>query len=223
VKVPSESRLHVRVLNDLRHHGSRAVLILVGLSWLLVISVGVSVLWSFENTAGAAASAPRQWPSASRLAPPHGRSALVVLLHPQCACSRATVAELARLMTRVHGRVDVRVLVLSESGMGDSWSKSDLWYDAGAIPGVTVVADEGGLEARHFGTATSGEALLYDAAGRLQFSGGITRSRGHEGDNTGRSALETILSGGNAPRSSTSVFGCPLFASTERTDAANTP
>jgi hypothetical protein len=214
--LPSNS-LQTCVQNGVRRHGRRALLTVVGLSWLLVIAVGVGVLWSFENTAGLAAAAPGQWPSASQLPAPRGRFSLVVLLHPQCACSRATVAELARLMTKVRGTVDVNVLVLADDAIGDGWSRSDLWDAAAAIPGVNIFADEGGTEARHFGTATSGEAILYDAAGRLQFSGGITRSRGHEGENAGRSALESILRDGMALRSSTSVFGCPLFAETRRT------
>jgi hypothetical protein len=35
--------------------------------------------------------------------------------------------------------------------------------------------------------------LSYDAAGTLRFSGGITASRGHEGANTGRTALTDLV------------------------------
>jgi hypothetical protein len=47
----------------------------------------------------------------------------------------------------------------------------------------------------------------------LIFSGGITGSRGHAGDNAGEMTLVSLLTRGQADRSGTSVFGCPLFAS----------
>jgi hypothetical protein len=53
---------------------------------------------------------------------------------------------------------------------------------------------------------------LYDQSGHLQFSGGITGSRAHQGDNAGRQSLLALLSGRNA-RTATNVYGCPLFAS----------
>jgi len=189
---------------------------IAGLVWLITVAIGLSVLWSYDNTPGAAAAAPHQWPAASRIPRPQARPALVLLLHPECTCSRATVAELARLMARVQGRVDAHVLFLSPGGVGDTWSKSNLLYAASSIPGVHVVRDDRGAEARHFGAATSGETLLYDTTGRLRFNGGITGARGHEGDNAGRSSLETLLTGGTAEQSSTFVFGCALFAPAEQ-------
>jgi hypothetical protein len=44
------------------------------------------------------------------------------------------------------------------------------------------------------------------------FSGGITASRGHEGDNAGRAAIEQLVRHERADRLSTWVFGCALFA-----------
>lgn len=190
----------------------RALFVMVGVCWVLAVSVGLSILWAYENGPGDAANAPERWPSASSLPAPHERPALVLLVHPQCPCSHATVAELARLMAHVQNRVEAHVLFLLPRGMSEGWAKSDLWQNAAAIPGVDVRLDEGGVEARRFGSATSGETLLYDAAGHLRFNGGITGSRGHEGDNAGRSALESLLTGGTSGTPSTLVFGCALFA-----------
>jgi hypothetical protein len=190
----------------------RTLFLIVGVCWVAAVSVGLSVLWAYENGPGDAADPPEQWPAASRLAPPGQRPVLVVLVHPQCPCSHATVAELARLMTHAQDRAEAHVLFLKPRGMSESWAKSDLWQNAAAIPGVDVRLDEGGVEGQRFGGATSGETLLYDTAGRLRFNGGITGSRGHEGDNAGRSALESILTGGTSATPSTFVFGCALFA-----------
>jgi hypothetical protein len=191
----------------------RTLFLIVGVCWVAAVSVGLSVLWAYENGPGGAADAPEQWPVASHLPAPHQRPALVLLVHPQCPCSHATVAELARLMAHAPDRVDAHVLFLKPRGMSESWAKSDLWQNAAAIPGVDVRLDEGGVEAQRFGGATSGETLLYDTAGHLQFNGGITGSRGHEGDNAGRSTLESLLTGGTSgTKLSTLVFGCALFA-----------
>jgi hypothetical protein len=78
---------------------------------------------------------------------------------------------------------------------------------------VSVVRDDDGVEARAFGAATSGQTLLYDRNGRQQFSGGITGSRAHQGDNAGRQSLLALLNGGHNVRTGTNVYGCPLFAS----------
>jgi hypothetical protein len=55
--------------------------------------------------------------------------------------------------------------------------------------------------------------MLYDVNGRLLFSGGITGSRGHAGDNAGRTAILALLHREASGRNDTFVFGCSLFAS----------
>ena len=65
-------------------------------------------------------------------------------------------------------------------------------------------------EATRFGALTSGHVLLYGADAALLFSGGITASRGHVGENPGRSAIVTLLSGQRPERGRTPTFGCLL-------------
>jgi hypothetical protein len=122
------------------------------------------------------------------------------------------MAELAEILARTEHRPKTYVLFLRPAGFADGWEKTDLWQSAAKLPGVTVVRDDGGLEARRFGAETSGQALLYDARGALIFSGGLTGSRGHVGDNAGQAALVDLLSGGGTTHPGTNVFGCPLFA-----------
>lgn len=188
------------------------ILIAVLLVWVAVAGVGFATLAFYETEAGDHGAAPDAWPRASGLPVPAERPALVVLAHPQCPCTRATIAELERLMRRVHGRTDAYVLFLQPEERGAEWVESDLWRRAAAIPGVRAVRDPGGHEARRFGAATSGHAVLYDVDGRLRFSGGLTASRGHEGDNEGRAALTRLLTRHDADREATPVYGCPLQA-----------
>jgi len=114
-------------------------------------------------------------------------------------------------MARAHGLVSTYVLFGTPADVPAGWQDTDLWQTAAAIPGVIVVEDRDGEEAQRFGAATSGQVLLYDGRGRLQFSGGITDARGHSGDNAGRATVLALLTdGGGVVPAETAVFGCQL-------------
>ncbi len=196
----------------MRSKKGRFILISAWVSWALVTALGVGVLWSYENAPGPAATPPSHWPVDSGIRPATERATLVMLAHPHCPCTRASIGELALLMAQTHGRLTAYVLFLKPAGSPDDWEKSDLWQSAASIPDVDVVLDNDGVEARRFHAMTSGQTVLYDRTGRLLFSGGITRSRGHSGDNTGRSAIVSLLNAGEANQTETAVFGCPLYA-----------
>jgi hypothetical protein len=195
----------------MRLNKGQYILIAVCAAWVLMIGVGLGLLWDYENAPGLTASPPSHWPPDSHIHLATDRATLIMLAHPQCPCSRASVGELARLMAQTQGRVTAYVLFLKPADASDDWEKTDLWQSAASIPGVNVVADDDGVEAQRFHAVTSGQTVLYDAAGRLLFSGGITGSRGHSGDNAGRSAIVSRLNTGEAERAETFVFGCPLF------------
>lgn len=178
--------------------------------WVAVAGMGLRTLWSYALTPGDEGHPPSQWPAESRLPRVNGLPTLVVVAHPQCPCSRATVAELARLMAHVAGRVTAHVIFLRPPGFDQDWVESDLWRQSKAIPGINVWTDDRGIEAQRFGTATSGHTLLYDATGRLKFSGGITGARGHAGDNDGERAVTALLLHEITRVNSTPVFGCSL-------------
>ena len=114
-------------------------------------------------------------------------------------------------MAHSQGRLTAYVLFLKPKGLSAEWEKTDLWQSANNIPGVSVILDDDGREARLFQAATSGQTLLYDSEGRLVFKGGITASRGHSGDNAGRSAIVAIVNAEMPDRTDTYVFGCALF------------
>lgn len=193
----------------------RLILVTCITSWLLAIGAGLSVLWGYENTPGGAAKPPRQWPVDSRIRLERDRATLVMIAHPQCPCTRASIGELASLMAHSQGRLNAYVLFIKPTGFSDDWEKTDLWRSARSIPGVEAFIDNGGAEARRFNALTSGQALLYGVDGRLLFSGGMTGSRGHSGDNAGRSAIASLVNTGAAERDETFVFGCPLFDNSE--------
>jgi hypothetical protein len=131
--------------------------------------------------------------------------------HPRCPCTRASIGELALLMAGSQGLVNAHVLFVKPKGMNDEWVMSDIWKKASAIPGVVVQADAEGIETSRFHSQTSGEVLVYGGDGRLMFQGGITVSRGHSGDNEGRSSIQSLLRKQTPAETMTPVFGCSLF------------
>ena len=188
------------------------VAVLAGV-WLVSCAAGLWVLWAWDNKPGAAAQARAEWPADSGLMRDRGRPTLVMLVHPQCTCSRASLAELTELLARARPRPQTFILFLKPAGFADGWEQTDLWRTASSLPDVTVVRDDEGAQAARFGAFTSGQTFLYDARGALLFSGGITAARAHAGDNAGRQSVVAMLNGSRAPAASrTSVFGCPLFA-----------
>jgi len=179
--------------------------------WLLLVCAGLAWLLRYENAPGAAAAPPTEWPRASHLLPSAEHATLVMSVHPKCPCTRASLGELAAIMAHSQGHVTTFVLFVKPAGFADDWEKTDLWKSATEIPGVTAVVDNLGREATLFQSQTSGQTMLYNARGHLMFRGGITASRGHSGDNAGRSSIISIVNAEGSYQSSTPVFGCPLF------------
>lgn len=105
----------------------------------------------------------------------------------------------------------VQAVFVRPAGFAPRWEQSDLWSQAARIPGVQTKVDVEGLEARRFGAMTSGATYLFDSAGDLLFSGGITGSRGHEGDNAGKGAVINAARSGQPASCAPPVFGCSLF------------
>jgi hypothetical protein len=180
--------------------------------WMVAVVAGLSVLWAYENTPGAAADAPARWPAGTSLTRAADRPTLIFFAHPQCSCTRASLGELAEILARATQRPRTHVVFLKPFGVARDWEKTDLWRTATSLPGVHVISDREGLEATRFGVMTSGQTMLYDKSGDVLFSGGITGARGHAGDNPGRASILALLDHGTTGFSWTSVFGCPLFA-----------
>lgn len=189
----------------------RPIYLIIVLAWVALLSAGTSLLFRYESKPGAALPAPGGWPTQSRLRPDRGRPTLVMFVHPRCPCSRASLAELAEIVTRDSGRVAIHVLFVRPKGEPAGWEKTDLWADAARQPGVDVRTDSLGVEARLFGALTSGQAYLYGPRGDLLFRGGLTGGRGHTGTNRGLETVLAALDGRELPADgSYPVFGCAL-------------
>jgi hypothetical protein len=179
--------------------------------WVVVVAGGTLEMTRYSNSPGPSGQAPAVWPKDSEIRFDPSRPTLVMFAHPRCPCTRASLGELAVLLAQCPGQIDAHVVFIRPTDTSANWEKTDLWRIASSIPGVTVCADNAGIEARRFGSETSGQTLLYDRSRALRFEGGITLSRGHAGDNPGRSALQELLREGHSDLAKTPVFGCSLF------------
>jgi len=179
--------------------------------WLLAVGAGFVVILNYQSASGRVGITPQHWPAEAQIVLDHNRDTLIMFAHPQCPCTRASLEELNRLLARSQGRAATQVLFFKPGKFSDDWTRTDLWRNAAAIPGVAVHEDLDGAQARLFGAETSGYVLLYDTRGQLLFNGGITGSRGHAGDNAGENTIVSLLTGQDASMKQTQVYGCSLL------------
>lgn len=175
--------------------------------WVLAVGFGLLKLQDYSTAQTTGATPPAKWPESTTLAKHGDRLTVVMLAHPQCPCTRASIGELAIAAAQAGGRLDIYVVFLESPAFE---LESDLWRSALAIPNTKVIADPDGAEIRKFGVKASGHTLAYDAEGRLVFSGGVVGARGHAGANRGREAIVELARNGRSSVTTTPVFGCAL-------------
>lgn len=178
--------------------------------WLSLAALGFIRMWAYALSPGTEARPPPSWPATSLVPRSKSVPTLLVFAHPRCACTRATLTELAKLALRLDGAFRAYALFAVPEGVGSKWADTAIVEQARRIPGVGVLEDTAGREAERFGVSTSGEALLYAPDGRLLFAGGLTAARGHEGDAPGGARIAGLVLHGRADLPSAPVFGCGL-------------
>lgn len=133
-----------------------------------------------------------------------------MFVHPNCPCTRASVAELLRTVSSLPGTSRPRVVFVVRRDEEKDWRSGWLLASAAAIPSSRLFSDDDLDEAHRFRAASSGLVLLYDAGGELIFDGGVTAGRGHEGRNAAADVLRSALMSSPASSGPTPVFGCEL-------------
>ena len=190
-------------------------LVLAGALWVATIAAAFEAIRRFEITPGAPASAPRVWPAATTVPRNEGTWSLVMLVHPHCSCSRASVQELAEIVEKAPRDVETTVLVYRPHEMAAGWERTNVYDAATRLRRARVRLDVDGAEAERFGGFTSGQTFLYDADGRLRFAGGVTSLRGHAGLNRGRADVIRIANNRDG-NGSHPVFGCAITTTNKR-------
>src|ERR1051325_2160010 len=114
----------------------------LALLWLAALGYGMQVLFKYETTPGSSGPRVSKWPSDSSVPRQPNQPVLVMVAHPHCPCTRASIAELAEVIAHAPSGAKAPVLFVKPPGAGADWNDTDLRRSAAAIPGVTVLTDE---------------------------------------------------------------------------------
>lgn len=171
-----------------------------------------------------------EWPASTKLTKVTNVGHLIVFVHPYCPCTTATLRNLEDALDSTNHTVSIVQLRTARL--------ESLHVPVPSIArivdknGWSLVLDNEGVEASTFGATTSGECMLFTPSGALLFAGGITASRGHQGDNQGLATLkglmqqispkmggdaspnEAVYASKNSKWANFPTFGCPLFGET---------
>ncbi len=200
----------MRTLNLIRDKNSKLLLVL-GFLWSIALLGGFTLIAWYSNNAGEKSSPPR---SLSRIMPSSFNNTqyqLFMFIHPKCPCSRSSIRELERLISRCPKSITSTFFCYLPSDKTIQWSKTDIMGSAQSIPHSKTIYDIDGTWAKNFDAKTSGHVLLYDTNRTLVFSGGITAGRGHEGESIGRTWITKVVRNKSKESYECPVFGCPIF------------
>jgi hypothetical protein len=180
--------------------------------WLVLLAAGFLILVHEAYSAVPVTRAMGEFPANGPLSLDLREPTLIVFARPQCPCTRATFVELDELRAQTSNGVSVTVVFTLPPQVPAGWEEGDLLTYARKMAGVHIILDRGGSIAREFGVVGSGHVLVYTPTGQLVFSGGITPSRGHEGDSAGRTAIVLLARGQSTSTTIRQpVFGCTLL------------
>lgn len=181
--------------------------------WLAAVTLVFGSLGIYGSEQGPESLPPSQWPADSSLERSVDSPTLLVFVHPGCPCSRATLDNLETIAS--DPSLSIHLVCIgdeetSSANTNDFGSCRQRLNDWQMRNNVSLFHDTDSQETHRFQAMTSGHCLLFDANGALQFSGGVTSSRGHQGASAGLASLQAALNG-QQTNDTYPVFGCPLF------------
>ena len=182
----------------------------IAVCWVCGVVASVVAVERYSNRDGSTTPLELVWPQESQLTLSPDTLTALIFAHPKCPCTQATVQEFQRIEARHPRAFDTIVVFPVTPAQEAAWRDTRLVRDAKQIQSATVVFDRGGVEARQFRCAVSGQVLLFAPDGHLLFSGGVTPARGHEGNNGGQEAFEHQVENPDSPPLTFPVFGCGL-------------
>ncbi len=173
------------------------------LLWVLCLSYGFDRAMRWESTPGASGNAPTH----IDLDRKDSRWLLVMVAHTECPCTKASLANLQRILAQYPNQITCRILFCGPQAYAHSPAKNISLAES--IEGVSLEFISEQQAANQYGAATSGQVYLYSPERKLMYSGGITLGRNAEGDCAGVSAVGSLIETGGGD-SSLPVFGCAL-------------
>jgi hypothetical protein len=179
-------------------------------AWMLIVLSGFLLLSAYAAQPGDSGTPPARWPRASGVPFDRSRPNLVIFLHPECPCSRASVTELAYVLERFGNQVSAHAIVVLPKNSREGRGNRGILDNLASVPTLRTWIDQQAIETERFRVATSGHVLIFDSRGRLTYSGGITAARGHVGQSFGRDAVLAQIAGRGDTTPDSPVFGCRL-------------
>ncbi|HEX2099937.1 MAG TPA: hypothetical protein VHF69_04710 [Candidatus Synoicihabitans sp.] len=184
--------------------------------WLVTVGAGFAGLNRYAATTGSA-DAPSV--DVAEMLATHrrpGHPLAVMMIHPKCPCTDASLAEFADFLARAGSACDGLLVQLAPLDAGADWQSGPTRVLGGRT--VAVVNDFDGRVAASLGAQTSGHVVLLDEAGAVRFHGGITLARGHRGRSPGQDAMLAAVAHRSAAVElcGAPVYGCPLQNETPR-------
>src|SRR4051812_15090084 len=98
----------LRLNPTFRSWRARARFAALGL-WVAGLAIGFRAIVVYELKAGPAANAPTRWTADGMLPFDGTHSNLVMFAQPKCPCTRASIAQLAVIMTQSRGKLHATV------------------------------------------------------------------------------------------------------------------
>lgn len=198
---------------SIRRVSNRALLF--GLSiWFVAVVGGFALLTRYSYTSGDVTEPPPDFNLADlQLPAAAGKYQLVMAVHPKCPCTRSSIFELHRIITKCRGRIVCSFFIFEPADVPAGWSETGTVVAASRLPGATLIPDPVGRFAGRLGMKTSGSVVFLDPDGTPVFHGGITPARNHEGNNLGADAVISFVRHGTAARNYAPVYGCSIASS----------
>jgi len=190
-----------------------STVLMAAILWIVSIGACLAAMSSYRWTPGQSGTVPEKWIPNSLIQPDGQRSTLVMFAHPRCPCTQASLAEFQNLTAQSRTPVQAVIVFYCPDDRGPEWRNTSNWTTARGLNGVSVIEDSNGQLAALFAAECSGLTCLYSPEGTLQYAGGITSGRGHQGESTGLAALQKFLVPGPPERTTPvqcSVYGCSL-------------
>src|SRR5256885_12910626 len=78
----------------------RTVLAVIAAVWVMALGGGVWVIHVHSTTPGASGETPSSWPTGSTLARRDGGPTVLMFVHPDCPCTKASLTELAAVASQ---------------------------------------------------------------------------------------------------------------------------
>ncbi|TAE25034.1 MAG: hypothetical protein EAZ92_12815 [Candidatus Kapaibacterium sp.] len=173
-------------------------IVAITILWAVCVCAGIGFFAWYDVRSTSQSAAPDELPATTQFVLPTEIPSVAMFLHPRCACSHASLAEFAKLAREFGNQATFRIIFFKPASVELSWIEHDNLFAkahtlASTLNNVHVSIDEGGKESERFHAEISGFIVAYNAAGKLLYNGGITGSRGHEGNNAGEAVLRKIL------------------------------